>query len=264
MINIGCGKVRHDAWINLDLVGAPGVKSYNVKKDLPFPDNSIDIIYHSHILEHLRKNEAERFIKECHRILKPGGLIRVVVPDLEKLCEEYLKNLRKGFENGDESAILDYQWNKIEMFDQMIREKQGGALSGIINNPPKNKDYIISRVGKEIFPDAGLPDPRLDKKIIRAAKKLLLLLLAFRLTEAFSYIKREILDNFFFDSAGEKHRWAYDRLDLKIILEKSGFKNFSLCSYDGSKIDNWTSYNLDNRPEGGPRRPDSIYAEARK
>ncbi|MFA5000086.1 MAG: methyltransferase domain-containing protein [Patescibacteria group bacterium] len=220
MLNIGCGKIYHTDWINLDLVSSPGIKGHNIKKRLPFPDNSLDFVYHSHILEHLRQNEAKKFIKECYRILKPEGLIRIAVPDLEKLCEEYLKNLKKGFDNGDENAILDYQWNKQEMFDQMIREKQGGKILEIIESSPTNKAYIASRIGQTMVSGHKYLSPKPSKKLIRATKKILLLIIRLKLLEAFSYAKRTLLNNFFFNSAGEKHYWAYDRLDLKIILEE--------------------------------------------
>lgn len=60
-----------------------GLNFYNLKTGVPFNDDSIDVIYCSHFLEHLNKNDGGNFLKECFRSLKKGGLLRVVVPDLD-------------------------------------------------------------------------------------------------------------------------------------------------------------------------------------
>lgn len=65
----------------------------DVRKKLPFDDESIDFIYSSHLIEHLRKDEAEKVLRECIRVLKRGGLIRLVVPDLELMARNYLKEI---------------------------------------------------------------------------------------------------------------------------------------------------------------------------
>ena len=67
----------------------------DVRKKLPFDDESIDFIYSSHLIEHLRKDEAEKVLKECFRVLKKGGLIRLVVPDLELMARNYLKEIKE-------------------------------------------------------------------------------------------------------------------------------------------------------------------------
>jgi len=58
-------------------------------KPLPFPDDSVDAIFSSHVLEHLFMDEVERLIDQCYRVLRPGGICRVVVPDLEKIMRLY-------------------------------------------------------------------------------------------------------------------------------------------------------------------------------
>jgi SAM-dependent methyltransferase len=66
---------------------------HDISKGLPFPVNSIDVVYHSHLLEHLDRSAAPGFLSEVRRVLKPGGIQRIVVPDLEKLCTAYLSHL---------------------------------------------------------------------------------------------------------------------------------------------------------------------------
>lgn len=57
---------------------------------LPVPDNAADVVYASHVFEHLDGDEAQRFLHEAYRVLIPGGILRLVVPDLGKLVEEYV------------------------------------------------------------------------------------------------------------------------------------------------------------------------------
>lgn len=58
-------------------------------KPLPYADVSVEAIFSSHVLEHLFMDEVEKLIAECHRVLKVGGVCRVVVPDLAKIISQY-------------------------------------------------------------------------------------------------------------------------------------------------------------------------------
>jgi len=71
------------------------VRYGDVRKKLKFKSSNVDYIYTSHMIEHLFFNEAIRFLKECLRILKKGGVIRIVVPDLEQESKKYLEQLKK-------------------------------------------------------------------------------------------------------------------------------------------------------------------------
>jgi len=62
---------------------------HDVRKPLLFPDNSLSSVYASHLLEHLYLAEAKDLLKECYRVLKPRGILRVVVPDLHAIVQEY-------------------------------------------------------------------------------------------------------------------------------------------------------------------------------
>ena len=86
MLNLGCGGRFHPEWTNIDFYSSGGaVIAHDLNLGIPFPDSSFDVVYHSHVLEHFPKAKARRFIAECVRVLKPGGILRVVVPDLEDL-----------------------------------------------------------------------------------------------------------------------------------------------------------------------------------
>ena len=77
------------------------VRFHDLRTPLPFPDNYADAIYCSHFLEHLDVKKVDEFLSECLRCLKPGGVLRVVVPDFERMAKDYLKILGK-LEAGEE------------------------------------------------------------------------------------------------------------------------------------------------------------------
>jgi predicted SAM-dependent methyltransferase len=63
---------------------------HDIRKSLPFPDGSAAAIYASHVLEHLYFEEGRQLIRESFRVLSGGGLLRIVVPDLNAIVREYL------------------------------------------------------------------------------------------------------------------------------------------------------------------------------
>ena len=96
-LNLGCGYRYHSDWTNINFVStAENVIAHNLKDGIPFSDNSFDVVYHSHVLEHLSKSEAEPFLKECYRVIRPQGVLRVVVPDLEDIARMYLHSLEQS------------------------------------------------------------------------------------------------------------------------------------------------------------------------
>lgn len=97
-IHIGSGPSRLPCWINIDI--DQGDLMMNITWGLPFADNSADFVFFSHTLEHLYyPGEALKVLKDIHRVLGPGGIVRVIVPDLGKCIEAYHQNDRTFFES---------------------------------------------------------------------------------------------------------------------------------------------------------------------
>ncbi|HKZ43378.1 MAG TPA: methyltransferase domain-containing protein, partial [Candidatus Hodarchaeales archaeon] len=68
LLNLGCGSRFHPDFVNIDFVSSsPCVLAHNVTTGIPFSDNSFDVVYHSHLLEHLHKEQALKFLRECAR-----------------------------------------------------------------------------------------------------------------------------------------------------------------------------------------------------
>lgn len=69
---------------------------HNLARGIPCADRAADAVYHSHLMEHLDRPVAREFMKEVHRVLRPGGIQRIVLPDLELLGRRYLESLEKS------------------------------------------------------------------------------------------------------------------------------------------------------------------------
>lgn len=83
---------------------------HNLAKGLPFASDSIDVVYHSHLLEHLDRDIAPIFLLEVKRVLKSGGIHRIVVPDLEKFCTAYISHI----------SICENDFNEARKHDQYV------------------------------------------------------------------------------------------------------------------------------------------------
>lgn len=66
-----------------------GMQRLDARKRFPFRDNTVDAIHMSHMLSNLRRSDAERCLRECYRVLKPGGLVRISVLDLDAAVAAY-------------------------------------------------------------------------------------------------------------------------------------------------------------------------------
>jgi predicted SAM-dependent methyltransferase len=88
-LHLGCGGHVLPEWTNVDLSNRPGVVRWDLTRVLPIADNGIDFIYSEHFIEHIERSDALRLLRECHRVLRPHGVLRLSTPDLRVLVEEY-------------------------------------------------------------------------------------------------------------------------------------------------------------------------------
>ena len=88
-LHLGCGTNILDGWANLDLNGGPGVIACDLTRSLPVASASVDLIFSEHFIEHVTFSQARALLKECRRVLKPSGIIRLSTPNLKALVREY-------------------------------------------------------------------------------------------------------------------------------------------------------------------------------
>ena len=113
-LNLGCGDCVPDGWINVDYsLGArfariplfnilnrklklfnldwnDKIHIHDLNKEFPWKDDTVDVIYCSHLLEHFTQQRGRVFLIECNRVLRKDGIIRLVVPDLGYIIKDYI------------------------------------------------------------------------------------------------------------------------------------------------------------------------------
>jgi len=254
LLNLGCGTRYHSSWVNVDIhCTGPDVIPFDLRQGIPFVDEAFDVIYHSHLLEHFSKAYAAVFLKECFRVLRKGGIIRVVVPDLEEILRTYLRLLEEAVE-GHEGARECYNWIMIELLDQMVRNQPGGEMLKCCKQDPiPAGDFVYGRLGSELLSVLSIMPNK--KKSVATTESVA------DLDEA-AYL--DTLEIGQFRLSGETHQWMYDRYSLRALFEEAGFHDIQICRPDESSIPNFNSYLLDIEEDGSVCKPGSLFMEARK
>lgn len=115
-LHIGCGlRDFGPDWIHIDGNNYSHVK-YNDIKKLNFDNDSVDLIYASHVIEYFDRNKVIDLLYEWKRVLKSGGILRLAVPDFESLILVYNKT-------NDINKILGPLYGKMEMGNNLIYHK---------------------------------------------------------------------------------------------------------------------------------------------
>jgi|RhiMethySRZTD1v2_1073278.scaffolds.fasta_scaffold15542_6 SAM-dependent methyltransferase len=240
MCNLGCGTRHHPDWINVDFVGdGVHVLAWDLRYGLPLPDQSCDVVYSSHIIEHFDRAGARQFLCDCRRLLKPAGIVRVVAPDLEGLARSYLSRLAAA-RRGEPDAAAQYEWSVIELIDQMVRHRSGGEMleHWCLPEVPA-EEFVAERVGTEYWQARQHCKGRKPSRARLEARGVG----RFRL-------------------GGEVHQWMYDSYSLSRLLTTTGFIDVRSCAAEESRIEDFASFLLDSLPDGATYKPDSFFMEA--
>ncbi len=232
LVNVGCGRTVHPAWVNIDLVpAASGVIKHNLCCGLPFADNEVDAVYHSHVLEHLGPEQGERMLRECYRVLRPGGILRIVVPDLEQIARLYLDyHERLGKEIRSDPALRMDQAGADRPDGPLHSGGKMGPYLVQLNGP--DAEFVRSRLGQEVLQaveyersrqgQEAAVRPSLRQRIRSLRERLALWSVGRILGRSAAGAFAESL----FRNRGEVHRWMYDRYSLQTVLPQAGLYRF--------------------------------------
>lgn len=92
-LHLGCGNIRLKDFCNVDILSTHAVDVVSdISTLINFNDNSIDLIYACHVLEHFSHEESLKVLKRWFEVLKPGGELRISVPDIDRIVRIYSKN----------------------------------------------------------------------------------------------------------------------------------------------------------------------------
>jgi predicted SAM-dependent methyltransferase len=270
MLNVGCGDYYDPRWTNIDIYSpSPLVIKHDITKGLPFPDNSFDVVYHSHILEHLSRGTATDLIRECYRVLTPEkGILRVVIPDLEFSCTLYLQSLADARREPSPVNHEHYEWAMLNLLDQMVRTRSGGEMTTFLGRKSLHDlDFVIQNGGgtvvKQIRDSLALKPLSTTQKLTRMIRSPQRWKTALR-RQLGSLLGTGDYATAAFLRLGERHMWMYDDYSLSVLLEQVGFREIKRQSPHESSIPEWGKYQLDVRADNSVHKPMSLFMEARK
>jgi predicted SAM-dependent methyltransferase len=270
-LNFGCGTRIASGWTNIDFhCHDSRVQRVNLLRGFPFPTNHFDSVYSSHVLEHFTRDQAAFLMGEAHRVLKPSGIVRIVVPDLEDTAREYLRILDLPDDDPEKPRL--YSWTKIELLDQLVRSTPGGDMGKFISSTISGGDrqmlaYIRSRIESAGWTPSQENGHRSSAQRLagvtpgKLSEKITLLYLA----SVKKLIPRHIRSMIVSDtSIGERHRWMYDRYGMRLLMQEAGFLDISFRAFNKSRIAGFTEDHLDSNADGSSYKNASIYCEAQK
>ena len=182
-LHLGCGLTAPSGWVNvdgswqvelaryplarrtlarLDLIPARQaevpwarhVRRLDLRRPLPFAAETFNVAFSSHLLEHLYRADALRLLRECHRVLRPGGVCRAVVPDLRHLVGDYIRASERGDADAARALVASLQ---------MRPEAESG--SGLYRIYQRLTDFHTHKWMYDapalvtLFREAGFPEP---------------------------------------------------------------------------------------------------------
>lgn len=176
-INLGSFVDTFEGWENIDILPlqdkvskAHLFKQADVRKGLPYTDNSVDLINCSHLIEHLTLDEARGLCKEMCRVLKPGGIARVSTPDVKIIVRHFISSDMNFFDKiqpdeyvnaktqGEKLSMLlyslDYKHRAVYTFDMLKEYLEGASFSKVVQQEPGQS---LSEVIKNEITDRHIP-----------------------------------------------------------------------------------------------------------
>jgi SAM-dependent methyltransferase len=262
--------VLFSEWNNVYFSPLPQPKSsaatyHDLTLPLPFADNSFDAIYVCRVMEHLSPNHGARFVADLFRLLKPGGVCRLSTPDLEEIAEEYLRQLKQCWDDPADRNLIRFHWIKLQMLDQMVREKGGGDMMEAIHRGDFDPEYAKERfedVFNEFLPASteqgtGPPSPKALHPVVRFIRR------------AVGRVYRTTLGKRPAASVDprrtfEADKWLHDRLSLRLCMEACGFHRYRVKDFRSSDIPGWDRFRLDTSRLGDHPLEPSLFVEAHR
>jgi SAM-dependent methyltransferase len=133
-INLGSGTDALQGFINIDFFTTAGIDyGTDLRYPLMIEDEAVDGIFCEHTLEHLNYREADSLLKDCRRILKPGGAIRIVVPDLSLFLRNYCERNGEWFR----------EWERLMFRESVVAER----LERTLGSPLEAISFVTQEYG---------------------------------------------------------------------------------------------------------------------
>lgn len=211
-VNIGGGNWYFLRWENVDYYADDAFidckHDLRLMKPIPLQDSCAKAIFTSHVLEHISDENCLFVLRECHRILKNEGLLRIAVPDMDKAFHAYFKNNERFFDEGCANVVGDSIERKLVNY--FASYSKNGYRGGPIINPDVVRDKV-------------------------------------KTLEKYEFVKwcASLIPQ---DAPYKAHVNGYDFKKLKTLIKAAGFLNIKRSKYQKSSLIILRNKAFDNRP----------------
>jgi hypothetical protein len=275
------GQTFLEQWNNLVFAAVPGPPLANTRyvdlstATLGFADETFDAVYVNHVFEHLTPSQGERCARQIFNALKPGGIWRVSVPDLEALCQHYLETLVAADSHPTRENAVRYRWAVMSIFEQMVRNRSGGLMQDAI----EQGDYDDAQL-RDLFGD--MLRPLVERRQSAGSRAAGAGHQPRQARQRRSVTFRTVLSRIYWAArtilgkpqpytdrldprvTKEAVQWMYDRFSLRCLVERAGFEDVRQMDHVSSSIPGWPAYDFDRSNNGGYPLDPSVFIEGRK
>jgi predicted SAM-dependent methyltransferase len=153
-LHIGCGDVYLNGWVNIDSESDKADLRHDLRKPLPYDNETVEFIYSEHFIEHLLPEDGELLLRDARRVLRKNGVIRIATPDLDYIVFRYVFGWRKqawiekyGYSFMKTKAEMmnvafhhwGHQW--LYNFSELKRRLESSGFTGITRKKYRRSDF---------------------------------------------------------------------------------------------------------------------------
>lgn len=163
-LQIGAGRIDYPGWLNTDIDPGPGESYLDATKRFPVPDASIHYIFGEHVIEHLSYDNGLLMLRECYRVLVPGGKIRFATPNLMKYLSLVQEPKNEAAQSYFRSKLEAHGWPQNSRPESMILNMEMRSFGHQFLYDPRTLSDRLAQVGFRMiaeFPPGESDDPQL-------------------------------------------------------------------------------------------------------
>jgi predicted SAM-dependent methyltransferase len=164
-LQIGAGRIDYPSWLNTDIDPGPGEVYLDATKPFPTPDGSIHYVFGEHVIEHLSYDDGLVMLRECYRVLAPGGKVRFATPNLLKYIQSFQEPKSPEVQNYLRRKLELHGWPPSSVPEAMILNMELRSFGHQYIYDPRTLSDRLAQAGfKTIaeFPPGESDDPQLQ------------------------------------------------------------------------------------------------------